>query len=84
MRVSEKGQVTIPKHVREQAGIRPNSDVMIRLEGGRVIIEPVDGAEGRNMRERMERFLKELDKLEGTGDPDLGAEDVMRETRDRT
>lgn len=83
MRVSEKGQVTIPKHVREQAGIRPNSEVTIRLEGGRVIVEPADHAESRNVRQRMEHFLDELKKLEGTGDPTISADDVMRATRDR-
>ena len=83
MRVSEKGQVTIPKHVREQAGIGPNSDVDVRIEGGRIILERVDARERHNVRERMERFLKALEKLEGTGDPAISADDVMRATRDR-
>ena len=83
MRVSEKGQVTIPKHLRERAGIRPNSEVSVRLEGNRVIVEAVDGTEHRNQRERMERFLEALKALEGTGDPLISAEDVMRATRDR-
>ncbi|MBO6639802.1 MAG: AbrB/MazE/SpoVT family DNA-binding domain-containing protein [Roseitalea sp.] len=83
MRVSEKGQVTIPKHVREQAGIKPNSEVVIHLEGGRVVVEPVNQAENHNVRQRMEHFLSELKKLEGTGDPATSADDVMRATRDR-
>ena len=83
MRVSEKGQITIPKHVREQAGIMPNSEVAIRLEDGRVIVEAVNGNETRSMKARMARFLESLDKLEGTGDPAISADDVMRATRDR-
>ena len=83
MRVSEKGQVTLPKHVRERAGIRPNSEVSIRLEGSRVIVEALDGDEQRTQRERVERFLASLKKLEGTGDPSVSADDVMRATRDR-
>ncbi len=40
MRVTEKGQVTIPKAIREAAGIRPGSSVSFSLEGGRIIITP--------------------------------------------
>ena len=83
MRVSEKGQVTIPKHLRERAGIKPNSEVSIRLEGSRVVVEALDGNEQRTQRERVERFLASLKKLEGTGDPSISADDVMRATRDR-
>jgi AbrB family looped-hinge helix DNA binding protein len=33
MRVSTKGQVTIPKEVRDRAGIRPGTEVEFRVEG---------------------------------------------------
>jgi AbrB family looped-hinge helix DNA binding protein len=83
MRVSEKGQLTIPKNLRELAGIRPNSDVHIYLEGGRLVIESADRSVTEANRERLERFLAALKKLEGTGDASVSAEDVMRMTRDR-
>ena len=38
MRVTEKGQVTIPKHIRDKAGIRPGTEVDFRLEDGRVVV----------------------------------------------
>lgn len=38
MRVTIKGQVTIPRHIREKLGIRPNSDVNFLEENGRVYI----------------------------------------------
>jgi AbrB family looped-hinge helix DNA binding protein len=38
MRVTEKGQVTIPKHIRDKAGIRPGTEVDFRLEDGRIQI----------------------------------------------
>jgi AbrB family looped-hinge helix DNA binding protein len=38
-RVSEKGQVTIPKPMRERLGIRPGEAVEFREERGRLIIE---------------------------------------------
>jgi len=83
MRVSEKGQLTIPKNLRELAGIRPNSDVHIYLEGGRLVIESADKSVTEANRARLERFLAALKRLEGTGDPSTSAEDVMRATRDR-
>ena len=41
MRVTEKGQVTIPKHIRTAAGIAPGSEVNFSREGGRIVITPV-------------------------------------------
>ena len=83
MRVSEKGQVTIPKNLRDLAGIGVNSEVVFSVEGGRIFLEAKDGSERKADRQRLARFLAALDRLEGTGDPTLSADDVMRETRDR-
>lgn len=83
MRVSDKGQITIPKYLRDQAGIGPNSEITISLEGNRLILELVDSPQKVADRMRLERFMAALSRLEGTGDPAIGAEDVMRETRDR-
>jgi AbrB family looped-hinge helix DNA binding protein len=83
MRVSEKGQVTIPKNLRELAGIKPNSEIRMVLEGNRVIIEGIDPESETARVRRIEKFLADLKKLEGTGDPAISAEDVMRATRDR-
>lgn len=38
MRVTIKGQVTIPCHIREKLGIKPNSDVNFLEENGRVYL----------------------------------------------
>lgn len=35
--VSEKGQITIPKKLREALGIRPGQVLKLNLEGGRLI-----------------------------------------------
>ena len=40
MLVTEKGQVTIPKHIRDAAGVMPGSEVDFSLEGGRIVIMP--------------------------------------------
>jgi len=38
--VSQKGQATIPKEIREAVGIEPGGDVLVYEESGRVVIEP--------------------------------------------
>jgi antitoxin PrlF len=38
MRVTAKGQVTIPKHIRIAAGVAPGSEASFSLEGGRIVI----------------------------------------------
>lgn len=84
MRVSDKGQITIPKSMREVAGIRPNSEVLMSLDGSRVIIEAQpDGQKAAEQTARIDRFLKSLQALEGTGAQDMDADAVMRATRDR-
>lgn len=39
--VTVKGQVTIPIELRRMIGVQPNSQVIVSLEAGRVVIEPV-------------------------------------------
>ena len=41
VRVSQKGQATIPKGLREKFGIETPSEVFVYEEQGRIIIEPV-------------------------------------------
>ena len=41
-RVSEKGQVTIPKQLRERLGIRPGEVLDFEEEGGRLIARKTD------------------------------------------
>ncbi len=38
MRVTEKGQVTIAKHIRVAAGVVPGSEVTFAIEGGKIVI----------------------------------------------
>ncbi len=39
MRMTSKGQVTIPKHIREKLGVQPGDDIGFREEGQAVILE---------------------------------------------
>jgi len=83
MRVTSKGQVTIPRDLRKTFGIKPNSEVVFGIEGGKItIVAKDDGARAAD-RGRLDDFLAALDRLEGSGDPTLDADAVMTLTRDR-
>jgi antitoxin PrlF len=47
MRVTSKGQVTIPQDVREQLGITPGSEVDFQLDSHGARLVRVDTGEGR-------------------------------------
>ncbi len=38
MKVGERGQVTIPKEIREQFSITADSEIEFRVEGGEIVI----------------------------------------------
>lgn len=82
MRVTSKGQVTIPRDLRELAGIEPNSEVVFAIEDGKITIMPKADRREQEDGERLRRFMRALDRLEGTGDPDRNADDIMTLTRD--
>lgn len=41
MLVTDKGQITIPKHIRVAAGVAPGTEVSVSLEGSRIVLTPV-------------------------------------------
>lgn len=64
VKVTRKGQVTIPKNIREVLGIREGDLVEVSLEGGRVVLskpgvpepgEPVGPKEYERIVEELER-----------------------------
>jgi AbrB family looped-hinge helix DNA binding protein len=70
MKVTQKGQVTIPLSVREALGIRPGSEIRFELDrkGARL----VTGAE---------RAKKEVDAMVGAGDGKLSTDEILALTR---
>ncbi len=38
MLVGEKGQVTIPKHIRQATGVSPGSEVSFSLDGSKIVM----------------------------------------------
>ncbi len=73
MRVTEKGQVTIPKELRDEFGIGAGSEVQFEgLDGVIVIRKVIDGpSRGQRMVER----------LRGRGDVAMSTDEIMALTR---
>jgi AbrB family looped-hinge helix DNA binding protein len=71
-RVTSKGQVTIPKAVRDHLGIGPGSQVTFRVaEDGSIVIEKADGTR------QPSRFAK----LVGIAGPGPSTDEIMEMTR---
>jgi AbrB family looped-hinge helix DNA binding protein len=58
MKMTERGQITIPKAIRDQCGFGPHAEVEVKVRDGVVIVEPVRD---------MEQFDAAVDKWRGSG-----------------
>jgi AbrB family looped-hinge helix DNA binding protein len=87
MRVTSKGQVTIPKEVRDKLGIAPGDEVGFREEGDAIILEKTDVPAAESEGERMVRLLVEFgDRMrrEGKVDPyyaNMTTDEIMEHLR---
>jgi antitoxin PrlF len=70
MRVTQKGQVTIPLPVRRALGIHPGSDVEFELDerGARLLVDS-------------SRAAAEIDRMRGAGAGELSTEEILALTR---
>ena len=83
MRMTSKGQVTIPKEIRDKLGIGPGSDIGFSEEGGQVVITKDDNRSDESDGEMLIRQLKELGRkarLEGFWSG-LTGDEIMEMTR---
>ena len=60
MRVTSKGQVTIPIDIRDQFGIRPNTEVRFVVRKGIVVLEKVAGRGSMKRASRGEAIITRL------------------------
>lgn len=67
-RVSEKGQITVPKALRERLGIRPGDELEVIDEAGRIVLAkaPVDDP---------------VTAVYGIIETDRGTDEIMEELR---
>jgi antitoxin PrlF len=77
MLVTDKGQVTIPKPIRDAAGVRPGSEVSFSLEGGRIVITPVSSAVRDDRRARLRQAAARVRESLSPEFRQLGADEIM-------
>ena len=70
MRVTQKGQVTIPLEVRRALGIHAGSDVQFELEdnGARLVVD-------------QHRAAEEIAQMRGAGSGELSTDEILALTR---
>lgn len=70
MRVTQKGQVTIPLAIRRALGIRPGSDVDFHVDekGVRLVVD-------------RDRAAGEIARMRGAGDVELTTDEILALTR---
>jgi AbrB family looped-hinge helix DNA binding protein len=83
MRVTSKGQVTIPKAVRDKLGITAGTDVGFSEEGALIVMNHDEVVQGESRGERIVRKLIELgDRARREGWlNDLTTDEIMEMTR---
>lgn len=77
MQVTEKGQVTIPKHIRVAAGVAPGSEVSFSLEGSKIVITPIGTGAKEDRRAKLRAAAA---RVKGSLKPEfkqLGADEIM-------
>lgn len=75
MRVTTKGQVTIPQEIREALGFLPHTEVRFVQEGNVVYIEKVKG--------RTKRGHQLIERMRGTATVKMSTDEIMALTRGR-
>ncbi|MEZ5258249.1 MAG: AbrB/MazE/SpoVT family DNA-binding domain-containing protein [Ilumatobacteraceae bacterium] len=73
MRVTAKGQVTIPKQLRDALGLVPGTEVDVEQDGATIIVRKTTTASGHG-RELVER-------LRGRGDVPMTTDEILALTR---
>jgi AbrB family looped-hinge helix DNA binding protein len=74
MRITQKGQVTIPQEIRERLGLRPDTEVTFEVVGNAVRIT-------RAREQTRGRGARAIDMLRGRARRGLTTDDLMKLTR---
>lgn len=75
MRITSKGQVTIPIALREKAGLMPNTEVDFDFDGQYVRIRRARRKKGMNRGEEL------IARMRGRGDVKMTTDEIMALTR---
>ncbi len=72
MKITSKGQITIPQHIREKFGFLPNCEVQFVISGNQVIIIKQDEkSRGRDL----------IRHMQGKGDIKMSTDEIMELVR---
>lgn len=74
MKITTKGQVTIPVEVRERLGLLPNTEVEFIVEGGQAVL--------RKLRRSRRRGAKVVAHLRGRATAPMSTDDILALTRE--
>jgi AbrB family looped-hinge helix DNA binding protein len=75
MRITSKGQVTIPQEIRERFGFLPETEVEFRVEGGAVRLLKIKTRRGAS------RGQSVVKRLRGTADVSMSTDEILALTR---
>jgi AbrB family looped-hinge helix DNA binding protein len=75
MRITSKGQVTIPQNIRERFGFLPETEVEFRVEGNAVRLIKISPKRGPG------RGRTAIHRLRGTADIKLSTDEILALTR---
>ena len=76
MRVTSKGQVTIPKHLRQRTGIVPGTEVEFAKRGDDLVLRKKTSSQ-RDAAGRDEEFEAYLEEVSGTLDLGMSTDEFM-------
>ena len=77
MQVTEKGQVTIPKHIRVAAGVLPGSEVTFAIEAGKIVISKLASGIKTDRREQLRAAAVKVRQSMNPAFRQMDAADVM-------
>jgi antitoxin PrlF len=73
MKITTKGQVTIPQEIREQLGLLPHTEVEFEVQGTAVLLKKATRSQRRG------RAL--VERMRGRADAGLSTDEIMALTR---
>ena len=76
MKLTQKGQVTIPRDLRKRFGLHPQTEVVFEATEGGVLVR-------RASDERTRRLRANLDRVRGSSDTGRTTDEILAETRER-
>jgi AbrB family looped-hinge helix DNA binding protein len=80
MRMTSKGQVTIPKHVRDSAGIKPGAELAVVFDEG---VIKINRARRKQLGEATTQFESWLKRVKGVATANVTTAEILAATRGR-